>query len=291
MNPIYETIANEFNSYILEKFPSYLKNLPSKYMEAIGYTLKAGGKRIRPAIVYLAGKMFSIDKKLLFNIGIALEILHTASLIHDDLPAIDNDNFRRGIPACHKVFGEDMAILAGDGLIFLSFEILARLETFPNVKERLINEFAELGGLQGMVRGEVKDVLMTGGEYSLEEIIKMYEDKTGALFGLAFEVGGICAVEYSKAKELKEIGKNFGIAFQIFDDVKDIIGDFQKIGKTPGKDLRQDKTTVVKLLGIENSMKLAQDYYNKSLEALEKFDGSGELINFLDELKTTLIER
>jgi len=287
----YEIVINEFNKYISRKFPTYLKNLPTKYMKALEYTLKAGGKRIRPVIVYLAGKMFSIDKEILFNIGMALEVLHTASLIHDDLPAIDNDDFRRGIPTCHKVFGEDIAILAGDGLIFLSFEILTKLKISPSVKEKLISEFAELSGLQGMVRGEVKDVLMTGGENTFEEVIKMYEDKTGALFGFAFEVGGICAIEYSKAEKLKKIGKDFGVAFQIFDDIKDVIGDFQKIGKTPGKDQKQNKATVVKFLGIENSMKLAQDYYDKSLIALQDFDGSEELTDFLCRIKTTLIER
>jgi len=291
MNLGYKNIIDEFNNYAFEKIPMYLKKIPNRYFEAIEYTLKAGGKRIRPLIIFFAGKMFSIDKKLLFDIGIALETLHTASLIHDDLPAIDDDDFRRGVPTCHKVFGENVAILAGDGLIFLAFEILSKLSVSPEVKETLIKEFSELGGLSGMVRGEVKDVLMTGGTFSLGEVIEMYEDKTGALFGFAFEAGAICALEHTKAKQLKEIGKNFGVAFQIFDDIKDVTGDFKKIGKTPGKDEKQNKPTVVKLLGLENAKELAEDYYSKSMTSLKNFDESEDLIDFLNVIKSLLIER
>lgn len=287
----YEDIVRRFNEHIFKKIPHYLEDLPEEYFKSIEYTLKAGGKRIRPLIIFFSGKMFSLSDEILFDLGMLLEILHTASLIHDDLPAIDNDDFRRGVPTCHKVFGEALAILAGDGLIFLSFEILSKLSIDLQAKERLVREFSELGGLRGMVRGEVKDVLMTGRSFLFEEIIKMYEDKTGALFGFAFEAAAICSREYDKAQKLKQIGKNFGIAFQIFDDIKDIVGDFEKIGKTPGKDIKQNKPTIVKVLGLSEAEKLANDYYSKALQTLSEFHNSHDLVEFLNSIKSLLIER
>jgi len=262
-----------------ETIPKRLNLAVEKAME---YALTAGGKRLRPNIIFSVSSDLRLSQEIVMDIAVAVELLHTASLIHDDLPAIDDANMRRGKPACHRVFGENIAVLAGDGLFFLSFSILSR-----TMNPILMREFSETAF--DLLLGESADVEYENCENVTEEnVLKMYELKTGALFGFSFSAPAIVANEMSLKETLKKLGRAFGVAFQIFDDLKDVEGDPNLVGKDVGKDI--NKKTLIKLVGVEKSRKMADEIYEEtSLELLRL--GFRKTYEFLKDVKEAIMRK
>lgn len=262
----------------LEKELSSRWNLVTE--EAMRYSVLSGGKRIRPALLLTVGEDLEFEEKQLLDLAVAVELFHTASLIHDDLPSIDNSDYRRGKPTCHKVFGEGIAVLAGDGLFFRAYEIVSKL---GNVV--LIREFSEMAF--DLLIGEAMDVEFEKRGYATkEQIEKMYEFKTGALFGFCFSAPLVLAG--MDHEEMKRLGRIFGVAFQIYDDLKDLSGDVEKLGKDTGKDV--NKITLIKKIGIEGSKRRADEYYESVLAGLERMKFV-KTRDFLVEIKRVIEER
>ena len=261
--------------------------LPQKKLyEAMGYSLFAGGKRLRPMIMMMTAKMLGKPVDTVLPFACAMEMIHTYSLIHDDLPAMDNDDLRRGKPTNHKVFGEAMAILAGDALLTKAFEIAAKYGAeCADAKSvaRAIAVLAEAAGSEGMVGGQVIDI------YSdlegLEELKFMHSLKTGAIIRASGVIGAI--LSGAEEKQIEAIDKycyNLGIAFQIQDDILDVSGDEETLGKPIGSDAENDKTTYVTLCGIEKAESLQREYIEKAKESLNIFDSKEELSALCDLL-------
>uniref|UniRef100_A0A7V3RFC5 Polyprenyl synthetase family protein n=1 Tax=Mesoaciditoga lauensis TaxID=1495039 RepID=A0A7V3RFC5_9BACT len=238
-------------------------NLSPKLEEAALYTLKLPGKRLRPKFVMASGMDFGVDREITMKVACATEIMHAGSLIHDDLPPVDNDNYRRGKPSNHVIFGEDIAIMAGD----LLFSIAGFLCT-ESKNNDVIRSFTKT--LVDLVDGETRDILMSkdGSSKSKDEIMEMYRKKTGALFAFAFSFGPFMANE--DPNDYIQAGYDFGISFQILDDILDVQASFEEIGKTPHKDAEENKATLVKIIGIEESKKIADTLYEEALSKLNE---------------------
>jgi len=237
---------------------------PELVHSAMRYSVFAGGKRLRPFLVYKAFKWVGGDGNIIFPPACAIEFIHTYSLIHDDLPAMDNDDLRRGKPTCHRVFGEAVAILAGDALHALAFKLLA--ET-GNAK--IVYETANAIGSNGLVGGQVVDVEMEGQNVDEENVYYIHSRKTAALFIASVRVGAILAGASEKQlNSLTNYAKNIGIAFQITDDILDIMGETEKIGKPAGSDIELDKATYPKAIGLDKSKKVAAKLIDKAINSL-----------------------
>ena len=288
-----DNIRMRINSRLEEKLEKHGTKTYQKLLEAMRYSLLSGGKRIRPLILYNVGVELKIPEDILIDLGVAVEMMHSASLIHDDLPAIDDDDYRRGKPSCHKVFGEGIALVAGDALMLLSIEILNEINIDEVVKVKLVRELLESAGMNGMMAGEAEDIDVTGKDkqLNLNRILSMYEKKTGALFGFSFSAPAICIEDDELALNMKEIGKKFGVSFQIFDDLKDLTGSFEEIGKTPKKDEIMNKPTVPRLLGTDEARKLADDLYTESIRMLRMFGTFDNLIILLNDMREEIEKR
>ena len=265
---------------------------PAAVHRAMRYSLFAGGKRIRPIFCTAAARLLSEETNPdMESIACSLEMIHTYSLIHDDLPALDNDDYRRGKLTCHKVFGEANAILAGDALLTLAFHVLATLPHTPaEVRAALVAELARAAGtVDGMIGGQVVDLEAPNGPTTPETLEYIHRAKTGALFRAAVLLGAIG--ERADGKQLEAIsrfGANAGLAFQIMDDVLDVESSRESLGKTTGKDLLQKKVTYPAFYGVERSKQMAQECVAKASEALEPF---GERSGLLKQLAQFLLSR
>lgn len=234
-------------------------DVPARLREAMMYSLKAGGKRVRPVLVLAAAEAVRGDgsaSEAAMPAACAVELVHTYSLIHDDLPAMDNDDFRRGKPTNHRVFGEAMAILAGDGLLTHSFYILASSAKTVDLPAEdileMISELSRLAGPSGMVGGQALDMEATESELTLEALEKMHRHKTGDLIVFALKAGGMIGkANEQQMKALEQFGYRIGLAFQIQDDVLDVIGDEKKLGKSTHRDSMLEKATYPQLLGLD----------------------------------------
>lgn len=257
--------------------------------EAMRYSLLAGGKRIRPLLCIGAIEAVGGDPEEFMVLPAALEMIHTFSLIHDDLPALDNDDLRRGLPTCHIKYGEALAILAGDALQALAFEVVARsLDALP---ERTVEILLMLGeACTHMVSGQTNDIAAEGRtDVSLKELRHIHERKTGALLHASLCVGACAAGATSpQMQAISHYGKNIGIAFQIVDDILDVTGDDATLGKPAGSDLKHDKATYPKLVGLDESKRLARAAEQEALKALEIF---GESAEPLREIARYIVER
>ncbi len=286
--------SDEFNSKLKDLFPLPEGN-EKKVVEAMYYSVANGGKRLRPYLVTKTAELFDVSADRAFITAAALECLHTYSLIHDDLPAMDNDDLRRGKPTCHKQFDEATAILAGDGLLTYAFELISskKNEFSENVKCRLVNLLAQgAGSFGGMVAGQMLDLDSEKNENVLfpEMIIKRIEEmKTGRLLRFACEAGAVMGnASQDKYNSLVTYAKKIGIAFQIADDVLDVEGKEEEMGKTLGKDCEQNKLTFVKLYGLDKAKQMAKDYIYEAKDALAIF---GAEANDLYDLADFIIER
>ena len=270
-----KTFSAEFNAKLPSLF-NFPKGSERQVTEAMYYSLSNGGKRLRPFLVTKTAELFGISSDVSFPVAASLEMLHTYSLIHDDLPAMDNDDFRRGKPTCHKQFDEATAIIAGDGLLTYAFEVLAKAPNISaEIKIKLCSLLAErAGAFCGMVAGQMLD-LQTEKTPSLssEEIIKHIEEmKTGCLIAYAVQAGAILGgASEEQYKALTTYARGIGLAFQIADDILDVVGDSKLMGKTLGKDKEQQKLTFVSLYGLEQAHKIAFDLIKNAKQALDIF--------------------
>lgn len=259
----------------------------SEHYNAMKYSLLSGGKRLRPFILGLfyhaAGKM---DNNYL-NFAAALEMIHTYSLIHDDLPSMDDDDFRRGRPSCHKAFGEANALLAGDGLLTKAFEVAAKTDgVASNLIVDSIKELAFFAGADGMIGGQVIDLAIEKEQAPLDTILEMYKKKTGALLVAAARIGTILAGGNDTLKKAAEnYAYNLGIAFQIQDDILDVVGDAQLLGKPVGSDDKNQKSTYISIKGIDVAKQDVLIYTDQAKAALSPFGESAcDLIDLADYL-------
>lgn len=247
---------------------------PHTLHKAMRYSLFAGGKRVRPILALAAAEACGGDGPGLEDAACALELIHTYSLIHDDLPALDNDDLRRGRPTNHKVFGEAMAILAGDGLLTLAFQVLAQCRHLDASRRvRLIEEVAAAAGtVNGMIGGQVFDIEGEGQPPTTQLLDAIHRAKTGALLCASVRLGAIWAgAGESQMESLSRYGSHIGLAFQIVDDVLDVTQTPQQLGKTPGKDAQQGKITFPGVYGLENSKAMALRQLSQALTALAGF--------------------
>ena len=264
---------------------------PETIHRAMRYSLFAGGKRIRPVLCIAAAETVSDEAVGVEDAACALELIHTYSLIHDDLPALDNDDRRRGRPTSHKVFGEAIAILAGDSLLTLAFEVLARINlTGPDRKARLIEELATASGtVGGMIAGQVHDLEGEGKEADAELLETIHRAKTGALLRASVRMGGIYAgATENEYQALSRYGEHIGLAFQIVDDLLDVEQSSEQLGKTAGKDTAQHKITFPAVYGLERSHRMAEQERVRAHQAIEIF---GERARWLRELADLIVHR
>ena len=268
------------------------KQIAPRLVESILYSVHAGGKRIRPLLLLELLEAFHAPiLEAHFQVAAALEMIHTGSLIHDDLPAMDNDDYRRGQLTNHKKFGEDLAILAGDSLFLDAFGCVAEADLPASIRVQLIALLSDASGTAGMVAGQVLDMEGEGASLNLDQLQVIHANKTGRLLAYPFQAAGILLeLEPAVATLLKEIGLHLGLAFQIRDDILDVIADFASLGKTPQKDLQAEKSTYPALLGLDG----AQAYLDRELDACEdlldrisnqvSFEGTG-IKNIIERLR------
>ena len=264
---------------------------PVSIHKAMRHSVFAGGKRLRPVLCMEAGRMVAGELPAsIEELGAALEMLHTYSLIHDDLPALDNDDLRRGRPTCHKVFGEAIAILAGDALQTQAYEVLSRLKCPPEQRVLIIEEIARgTGTVDGMIGGQVVDLEAEHSKPTAEMLEYIHRSKTAALIAASLVSGGLYAEAKDKeVSKLRAFGQSIGLAFQIVDDVLDVTQTSEQLGKTAGKDTASEKATYPALFGVEASVRKADELVNKAFAELEGF---GERAQTLKELARFLVER
>ncbi|MFW2374261.1 MAG: (2E,6E)-farnesyl diphosphate synthase [Gammaproteobacteria bacterium] len=255
--------------------------------QAMRYSvIGGGGKRVRPVLVYAAGQALHLDIKQLDAPAAAIEMIHAYSLIHDDLPAMDDDDLRRGRPTCHRAFDEATAILAGDALQALAFEILARDSKIPcdsNAKLDMVQLLASASGSIGMAGGQAIDLDSVGKQLSLEQLENMHQLKTGALIQASVLLGAMCSPDANREMldRLTTYGHCIGLAFQIQDDILDVTADTETLGKPQGSDMEQNKPTYPALLGLDGARERALELHQLALTALEIFDQSADTLRSL----------
>ena len=264
---------------------------PTSIHKAMRHSVFAGGKRLRPILCMEAARMAAGSLPAgIEELGAALEMLHTYSLIHDDLPALDNDDLRRGRPTCHVVFGEAIAILAGDALQTQAYEVLARLQCSPEARVRIVEEIAHgTGTIDGMIGGQVVDLEAEHSKPDLKMLEYIHRAKTAALITASLVSGGLYAGgNQDQISKLRSFGQQIGLAFQIVDDVLDVTQTSEQLGKTAGKDTTAEKATYPALFGIDESLKKADALVLSAFTELDSFGNGGET---LKELAQYLVER
>lgn len=257
--------------------------------QSMRYSVRIGGKRLRPCLVLMSGRMLGARMADLLPAACALEMIHTYSLIHDDLPAMDDDDLRRGQPSNHKVFGEAMAILAGDGLLTLAFETIARRTRDAALVAELVRVIGAGAGHDGMVGGQAVDITSSAAKVDLKRLQHLHACKTAALFRAAVEAGGIAGhATAAQRRALRNYGHYLGLAFQVADDVLDVTADSATLGKTAGKDQQANKLTYPALLGIDRARARGRAFADQAKRALRPFGPAASLLN---DLADFVVER
>lgn len=265
------------------------QQLAANLREAVLYSIHAGGKRIRPYLLLEVLESLQVPITTAHaQVAAALEMIHTGSLIHDDLPAMDDDDFRRGRLTNHKKFGEALAILAGDALFLDPYALIAQADLPNEIKVDLIASLSLSSGSMGMVAGQVLDMEGEGKHLNLEELQTIHANKTGKLLAFPFQAAGVIAgLDENLQKQLKTVGELIGLAFQVRDDILDVTASFEEIGKTPQKDLQAEKSTYPALLGLDE----AKVFCNRTLDqANEKLDVISQLVDFDKEPIVKIVE-
>lgn len=288
---------DKLNEYIAMTEKALYEGFPGKdtpqgrCAAAAGYSLAAGGKRVRPVLVLSFCEMCGGKAENAVDAACALEYMHTFSLIHDDLPCMDNDDLRRGKPSCHKAFDEATALLAGDALAILPFErIAASGRISPSAAVKCISALSHLCGIDGMIGGQQIDTENDGKELDADTLLKMYSMKTSALLKAACLCGVYCAESGNEelyARKAAEYAENLGLAFQIIDDILDVTGSAEVLGKPVGSDAQNDKHTYVSIYGLEAAQKAASEYTEKARRTLDIFENNG----FVKQLTDMLLSR
>lgn len=282
-------MSDYLQQFIKQQVPnieSHMYNLvkeiqgPQVLKESMLYSLEAGGKRIRPLFVAAVCEMFNQPQNAMYTVGSAIEIIHTYSLMHDDLPCMDDDDMRRGKPTNHKVFGEALAVLAGDALNSMAFGLLASM---PNVsgeqRLELVEMLSKYAGVAGMVGGQVLDMEGEKRQLSLAELENIHVNKTGALLRFSIESGAVlCNATKEQREALVEYAHHIGLAFQIQDDILDIEGTSEQLGKTAGKDVESDKSTYPALLTLDGAKQKLAEHYDLAIAALDRLTVDSTLL-------------
>ena len=256
----------------------------SKLYKAMRYSVFNGGKRVRPALCFAAAEAIGASGDNTAKVAAAVEMIHAYSLIHDDLPAMDDDDLRRGVPTCHIAFDEATAILAGDGLQSLAFKQLTELVDLPaTISLKLIAILSDLAGCHGMVSGQAVDLASTGKQLSADELNYMHNHKTGALIEASVVMGALATNKASdtQIEALQQFARAIGLAFQIQDDILDIESSTEQLGKSQGSDSANDKATYTSILGVEKARSEADRLYQTSIDALSIFSDSAESLRTL----------
>jgi geranylgeranyl diphosphate synthase, type II len=258
---------------------------PGLIHEAMRYAVFAGGKRIRPALCVAAAEACGGKRKHALRAACAVELMHTYSLVHDDLPCMDDDDLRRGRPTCHKVYGEGMAVLCGDALLTEAFAMVAKVKGTKRYDAGdLVGELAFAGGSRKLIGGQVLDLLGEGKSVSLEELVTIHESKTGALLIASLRLGGMTAnAKPKQMKALTDYGYALGLAFQVIDDILDVTQSTRELGKTAGKDGAAQKATYPSVLGLEESKRESERLTELALGALEVFGKKGDRLREIAE--------
>ena len=278
---------------ILKKYLPVKEGLQKEIMEAMEYSLLAGGKRLRPMLMRETYVLFGGDEELIEPFMAAIEMIHTYSLVHDDLPAMDNDDYRRGRKTTHVVYGEAMGILAGDALLNFAFETAVKAFAMCPQKSIEIGQamriLSEKAGIYGMIGGQVVDVKSAGQAVSKEVLDFIYELKTSALIECAMMIGAVLAgASETEVQKIEQIAKYVGVAFQIQDDILDVTATTEELGKPVGSDAENDKTTFITLYGLDGARALAKQHNDAAMAAL---DGFGAQEDFLRLLAGELLQR
>ncbi len=265
------------------------KDCPKHLADAMGYALMAGGKRVRPILCIAAYEAAGGNTESIMPAAASLELIHTYSLIHDDLPAMDDDDFRRNQPTTHKVYGEATAILAGDGLLTDAFSMTANASASPKTLISVINELSRGSGPEGMVGGQTVDIILEGKKATKKELSYIHTHKTGALIRASVRIGAIMAkASPAKLNALTKYGEKIGLAFQVIDDILDVTGTTEELGKSAGADTARGKNTYPSIFGLNASQKIAEELIIDSLTALSKFNKESEP---LEEIAKYILSR
>ena len=283
---------NNFKAFIeenKEKLNTFAKEyiekleIPEILKESIKYSLVNDGKKIRPLSFLYLLKYYEIDYSKYFDIALAIELVHTYSLVHDDLPEMDNDDYRWGKLTNHKVYGQDVAVLTGDAMLTLAFEVLSDCDVNPNLKVRLIKQFANYSGAMGMIAGQVYDVKQKNYNVDADYLRRMHSLKTGRLIELPMDFACLVANKSDDYAEIREFGQQLGIAYQIKDDILDYYGDFEKIGKLPSD---EDMITYLSFYGIDECKELLEKHTTNAIEISRKLEN-----NLLEDFANYLLKR
>lgn len=277
--------SNEFETYLYE---TVSEKLPSRTKEAMCYSLMNGGKRIRPQLLFAALKHYGIDPKDGYACACAIEMIHTYSLIHDDLPAMDNDDFRRGKPSCHKAYDEACAILAGDGLLTKAFEVILRTKCLDANKLKLVEVLSCYSGIDGMIYGQELDIQSENDpNATLDTLLKIDEYKTAKLLTLPLVCAAIIANKSEDIEVMKKIGYDLGVQFQIQDDILDVTKTSEELGKS-ASDQENNKTTAVTILGLSKAKEMVRELQDDLKKCLTLLNGNTKE---LEEIFDYLVKR
>lgn len=281
----------EYKQLIDENLPAYIPlDSPRTISSSMEYSLVAGGKRIRPILLLMVCDEYGVSREISLPLAISLEYIHTYSLIHDDLPAMDNDDYRRGKLTNHKVFGDAIAILAGDGLLTQAFSIVASVpELDDRKKNQIIKVISDCSGPAGMIKGQVLDMENEGKVINEEMLVNIHNNKTGKLLMAPLIIAGIlCDFSKEQLRGIEDYGKYLGLTFQITDDILDVCGEFEETGKAIGSDEESEKATYVTICGLENAKGLAKKYADLGIKQLED---SKLNLPYLKEIINYLLDR
>lgn len=279
----------ELVNIILDRFLPRKDEYPKEIHKAMRHTLFAGGKRLRPYLAILTHNLFKDkESETITLIASAIELLHTYTLVHDDLPEIDNDDYRRGKETCHLVYGPEIALLAGDALLVSAFHLLCYADIDDNLKRDLIADMAVTCGHSGLIAGQVVDIASEGKKGSKELLHYIHENKTAKLIKLAIRFGcKVASADNERTGIMETFGDKIGLAFQITDDVLDVEGSYKTLGKTVGKDSAVEKMTFPAIYGLEESKTKASELIQESLDLLEKFGERAKLLRLLTNFLMT----
>lgn len=282
-----EELKNRVNNVenLLNEYMPKVEGYQETIFDSMNYSLKAGGKRLRPILTLEACKLVGGNEKDAQPFAVAIEMIHTYSLIHDDLPALDNDDLRRGRKTNHKVYGEAMAILAGDGLLNYAYEIMLREslnKSEPEKYLKAINEIAKASGIYGMIGGQVVDIESEGQSIDMEKLDFIHMNKTAAIIIGCMRAGAIIGgASEEELENVTKYAKNIGLSFQIVDDILDIVGDEAKLGKKVGSDIDNEKSTYPSLIGLEKSKKIANELIAEAKTSIDNINKDSEFLNHL----------
>jgi geranylgeranyl diphosphate synthase, type II len=293
VSALFQTFLEEARQLVDKKLPEYVRELEAEHRlkEAMLYSLEAGGKRVRPVLLLAVLEAYGQPILHGLDAACAIEMVHTYSLVHDDLPAMDDDDLRRGQPTNHKVFGEATAILAGDALLTQSFALIANADAPLSAKTKvsIIAALSKAAGASGMVGGQLADMFAEGKQLTVEQLANVHKRKTGELLAFSIEAGALIAgVSNEERSKLNEFGQEIGLLFQIKDDILDVEGDAIAIGKPVGSDAVNNKSTYPGLLGLEGAKTMLHTHYDRALQVLDELHLRGTL---LEDLANYIVTR